>query len=109
MIISMIMGTASMMSALPIGAAVRSIGAPRTASRRTRHASAARYAAPGADRAPVIVGEIASLIVGLHRHDEPRPTGSTSRATFLSDPRRFAKPQTNHPGDRSAFDRTDRD
>jgi hypothetical protein len=37
MTISMIMGTASMTSALPIGASVRSSGTPRTASRSSRH------------------------------------------------------------------------
>jgi hypothetical protein len=66
MIISMIIGMASMTSAVPIGAAVRSSGAPWTASRSRRQASPTR--ARGAAWVSIITGEdIASLILASTR------------------------------------------
>ncbi|HEX3763666.1 MAG TPA: hypothetical protein VHW23_33445 [Kofleriaceae bacterium] len=83
MIISMIIGTASMTSAVPIGAAVRSSGTPRTASRSKRQACAARGAMRALGASAIIGGDIASLvwlIVVLYPHDDSRPAGSTSPA-----------------------------
>src|SRR5439155_5972862 len=87
MIISMIIGTASMTSALPIGAVVRSSGTPRIASRSKRQVSTARRAlwvAPCTVGVSVILGDdIASLMVGLYCDDDPGLAGSTSRAKFF--------------------------